>query len=194
VIDARDDVIFSARPAIDWRELYGNAHPVEIEIGSGKGAFLLAAAAERPEVNFVGVEVQPRWVRWMHTRLAANPLPNVRVVRGDALVLLRHFVPAASVRALHVYFPDPWWKRRHQKRRVVTPELATLAWRALERGGVLHLATDVRERFDAMLADLTREPFAVEIGEDGTRHVPTNFERKYRRQGRPISRATLRKP
>jgi tRNA G46 methylase TrmB len=76
---------------------------------------------------------------------------------------------------------------------VVTPELARLAWRVLEPGGALHLATDVRERFDAMLADLTREPFAIETGEDAATRVPTNFERKYRREGRPILRATLRK-
>ncbi|MGH7818228.1 MAG: tRNA (guanine(46)-N(7))-methyltransferase TrmB, partial [Candidatus Binatia bacterium] len=116
---------------------------------------------------------------------------NARVVAADAALVLSRFVPDESVRAVHVYFPDPWWKRRHQKRRIVTPELARALHRILERGGTLYLATDVEERFHAILEALSGAPFEVRIGESAPGRPLTNFERKYRAAGRPIHSAAL---
>jgi tRNA (guanine-N7-)-methyltransferase len=189
-------VIFSPQPAIDWQELFGNDRAVEIEIGSGKGAFLLAYAAEHPELNVLGIENQPRWVRWIEERLGAHPHANARVLCADAALIVSRFVRDDSVRAYHLYFPDPWWKRRHHKRRVVQASLAGEIHRTLEPGGILHLATDVADRFASMKRDLARAPFEM------TAHAAptpsgrplTNFEAKYRAAGRQLHYATLQKP
>jgi tRNA (guanine-N7-)-methyltransferase len=92
-------VIFDARPALDWSALFGDARAVEIEIGSGKGAFILAYAREHPELNVLGIESQPRWVRWIETRREREALANLRVVCADAALVVARFVPDASVRA-----------------------------------------------------------------------------------------------
>lgn len=181
-------VIFAARPAIDWHELFGNTNAVEIEIGCGKGAFLLAFAAAHPDVNVLGIERQPRWVRIVADRMGRRGLANARVVAADAAVVVGRFVPDASVAAYHVYFPDPWWKKRHQKRRLVVPEFAAALHRTLAPGGTIHLATDVADRFEAMLAAFEGLPFEVNTDAPRDAMPITNFERKYSAEGRPIYR------
>ena len=94
---------------IDWPALFGNNHPVELEVGFGKGLFLLTAALANPDVNFVGVEVVRKYQLFTATRLAKRQVPNVRLACADARLFLRDCVAAASVQAVHVYFPDPWW-------------------------------------------------------------------------------------
>ena len=188
-------MIFSPQPAIDWQQLFGNDRPVEIEIGCGKGAFLLAYAAQHPEVNLLGIESQPRWIRWIEERLRASTRANARVFCADAGMIVSRFVPDDSVRAYHVYFPDPWWKRRHHKRRLVQASFAAELHRTLEPGGILHLATDVADRFASMRKELARVPFEVVIHDAPTPvgRPLTNFEGKYRAQGRPLHYATMRK-
>jgi tRNA (guanine-N7-)-methyltransferase len=188
-------VIFAPLPQVDWSELFGNDRPVEIEIGSGKGAFLLAYAREHPETNLLAIENQRRWARWIGERLTRAPKANVRVLCADAALVVSRFVRSDSVRAYHLYFPDPWWKRRHHKRRLVESSFAAELWRTLEPGGVLHLATDVDERFEAMIDVLSHAPFTISRERDPTPlgRPLTNFERKYRRQGRRLYYATLRK-
>lgn len=187
--------MLASRPEIDWASLFGRRAPVEVEIGSGKGAFLVDYAAAHPRIDVVGIEIQRRWVRHVEARLARRPLPNVRIVCADAGLVFAAFIPDASVAAVHVYFPDPWWKRRHRKRRVVRATLAADIHRALAPGGSLHLATDVEERFEDMLAELGSMPFEVSrIAESDRAARPlTNFERKYRREGRRVYAAVLRK-
>ena len=189
-------VPFASQPEIDWSVLFGNAHAVEIEIGCGKGAFLVEYARRHPDRNVLGIENQPRWVRWIEARLARAPLPNARVLCADAAVVVSRFVRDASVDAYHLYFPDPWWKRRHAKRRVVGDEFARQVFRTLRAGGVLHLATDVAERFTAMREALGAEPFVVSIADGPTppQRPLTNFERKYRAEGRALFYATFVKP
>ena len=103
--------------------LFGRAAPLEVEIGSGKGLFLRTAAAARPEVDFLGVEIARRYAEFTAAALAKQNLPNAVVVYGDALRLFRELLPEASLAAVHVYFPDPWWKKRHKKRRVMQEPL-----------------------------------------------------------------------
>src|ERR1017187_9480069 len=105
-------------PPIDWSTLYGNANPVELEIGSGKGLFLINAAKSGPGVNYLVIELSRKYAVYCAQRLARHDLPNAKVWCGDARLVLARLVPALSLRAVHVYFPDPWWKTRHKKRRV----------------------------------------------------------------------------
>jgi tRNA (guanine-N7-)-methyltransferase len=189
-------VLFAAQPEIDWSELFGNDRPVEIEIGCGKGAFLLAYASLHQDTNLLGIERQFRWVRRIEARLVRAPRANARALSADAAFVISRLVRDESVRAYHLYFPDPWWKRRHEKRRVVQEELVSHLFRTLEPGGALYLATDVRDRFEAMIAELSRSPFEIAIT---TSPAPegrplTNFERKYQQEKRRLYYATLRKP
>ena len=180
---------------IDWNRLFGNDHPVELEIGSGKGLFLINAASRNVQCNFLGIELARKYAKLAAERLARLNLANARVWRGDARFVLGRLVPAASLRAVHVYFPDPWWKKRHKKRRVFTDVLVSQITQALQPGGELFIASDVEEYFMLMralvAADLrfhdNLEPWPGEAGQ-----FPgylTNFERKYRIEGRAIFRA-----
>ncbi|MDM7914617.1 MAG: tRNA (guanosine(46)-N7)-methyltransferase TrmB [Candidatus Eisenbacteria bacterium] len=139
VLDLRD-----LEPPLRWEGLFAvPVEGVEIEIGSGKGMFLKRASAERPGTGFLGVERAAKWFALGAARLAKEPRPNLRVVQADAFDLLVRWVPPGSVRAVHVYFPDPWPKKRHAKRRLLVPALFDLAARALVEGGWFQMATDV---------------------------------------------------
>ncbi len=180
--------------ALDWSALFGNTNPVEIEVGFGKGLFLLNASAARPDVNFVGIEIVRKYQLFTATRLAKRARRNVRVACADARILLRDHAPSESVRAVHVYFPDPWWKKRHHKRRVFTDEFAVQCARVLAPGGHLHVATDVEDYAQmvrevvAAHASLRELPAPEEKGPENDLDYLTNFERKFRAQGKPIYR------
>lgn len=177
---------------ISWRDLYGNDHPVEIEVGSGKGAFLLAAALARPEINFFGIEIVRKYQLYVATRMAIRGLRHVRVACADARVLIRDRVPPVSVQAIHVYFPDPWWKKRHHKRRLFTPEFVAACTHAIKPGGRLYIATDVADYFVLMTELCGQQPELRLLADAGPAHhleYLTNFERKAREEGTPVNRA-----
>ena len=184
-------------PAIQWRDLFGNPNPVEVEVGMGKGLFLLTEAQARPGVNFFGVAVVRKYQLYAATRYAIRKLPNVKTACADAKLLLREYVPAGSVAAVHVLFPDPWWKKRHKKRRVFTPEFAADTARVLRPAGWLHIATDVEEYFGVMAGIVRAMPAFRELAaETSTAAVEeagyqTNFERKARLKGTPVWRAAF---
>ena len=185
-----------APPPLDWRALFGNDRPVEIEVGFGKGLFLLTESAAHPEVNYLGIEIERKYQLMTATRLAKRGRSNVRVACADARLFLRQRVPAGSVRAVHVYFPDPWWKKRHHKRRVFTPEFVGEVARVLAPGGRLLAATDVPE-YAAVVAELVPAHTPLRPLLPPPEHKPehdldylTNFERKFRKQGKPIYRLT----
>lgn len=185
----------AAAPPIVWRELFGNDRSVEVEVGFGKGLFLATSGAARPDVNFFGIEVVRKYQLYAATRLARRQLTNVRVACADGRALLRDRVAPGSVAAVHVYFPDPWWKTRHRKRRVFTPEFAHTVGAILRPGGRLLLATDV-ERYHGVMAQIVRDlgPAFVGLPPPATGEPQhdmdylTNFERKFRKEGRPIYR------
>jgi tRNA (guanine-N7-)-methyltransferase len=184
---------------IDWAALFGNANPVEIEVGMGKGLFLLNSAAARPDTNFFGIEIVRKYQLYATTRFAVRRLPNVKTVCADARWVFRRFVPEGSVSAVHVYFPDPWWKARHKKRRVFTPGFAADAARVLKPGGRLLIATDVEEYFGVMTGIVRAMPAFRELrAETSTGPVEgagyqTNFERKARQKGTPVWRAEFQR-
>jgi tRNA (guanine-N7-)-methyltransferase len=183
---------------LDWRAVFGNDHPVELEVGSGKGLFLVNAATSQPDHNFVGIELAKKYARRAAERVARKNLANVRVIPGDAKLFLARHVPSESLRAVHVYFPDPWWKARHKKRRVFAEPLVADIERTLLPGGDLHVATDVEEYFGVILDLLAnhpryrKEPPPQPKDPEHDLDYLTNFERKYRLEGRPIWRAHYR--
>jgi tRNA (guanine-N7-)-methyltransferase len=183
-------------PPLVWRELFGNDNPIEVEVGFGKGLHLVNAGVARPNTNFLGVEIVRKYQLYAATRLAQRHLTNIRVACADGRAVLRDRVAPQSVDAVHVYFPDPWWKARHRKRRVFTPEFAHTVGTALRPGGRLLLATDV-EAYHGVMTQIVRElgPAFRELPPPAPtepRHdmdYLTNFERKFRKEGRPIHRA-----
>src|SRR5207248_9441065 len=166
----------------------------------GKGQFLLHAATTRPDTNFFGIEIVRKYQLYAATRYAIRNLPNVKTACADAKVVLRDFVAPGSVRAVHVYFPDPWWKKRHRKRRVFTPEFVAEVARSLAPGGRLLAATDVPE-YAAVIAELVPAHTPLRPLPPPPEHEPshdldylTNFERKFRKQGKSIHRLAYELP
>jgi tRNA (guanine-N7-)-methyltransferase len=183
----RPDLLPTAIEPVDWRTLFGRDGPVEIEIGFGKGMFLCDAARAFPATNFFGIEIERKYALSTAGRLAKRSLTNVKVACTEACWFLQNYVRPTSVAAVHVYFPDPWWKKRHKKRKLFTAEFTREVRRVLSDDGAFHFATDVKDYFDESLAlvrelRLFGESTATESG------LMTNFERKYRAEGRPIYR------
>ena len=192
--------LLAPQPPIDWPKLFGNDHPVEIEVGFGKGLFLAQQGEARPDVNFLGIEIERKYTLLAATRLAKRNLHNVQLACTDARWFLRERIATASVAAMHVYFPDPWWKNRHKKRKLFTSDFIIECARVLRRASRLHFVTDVLEYFNESLALLQEVPDlqplpmpAPEAPAQQEAPFLTNFERKYRLEGRPIHRAVFEK-
>jgi tRNA (guanine-N7-)-methyltransferase len=162
-----------------WRAVFGNDRPVEIEIGPGRGDVLLAYAAADPSTNFYGIEIRRAQADALNARAAARALSNVFVIAADARCVVTSFVPAASVTAYHVYFPDPWPKTRHRSRRLFQPDLPAAMARTLVAGGCVHLASDLAWLFEDACAALARAGFEAVPPSDTRPRPITKFERKY---------------
>jgi tRNA (guanine-N7-)-methyltransferase len=166
------------------RQKVKSEKPLVLEIGSGMGETTIEIARAHPEVDFVAVEVHGPGVGSLLNAIEKNGLGNLRVVRHDALEVLEHMVADGSLAAIHLFFPDPWPKKRHHKRRLVQPAFAALAARKLAPGGVLHAATDwpdyadwMQQVFSAVL-EPTPAGFAA--------RPQTKFEARGKRLGHPI--------
>jgi tRNA (guanine-N7-)-methyltransferase len=164
----------------------------EVEIGFGKGRYLLQRAAEEPDRRFLGIEVASQYYRLSRDRAARRGLANLVLIRGDAMFLMSALLGAGWATAVHVYFPDPWPKGRHHKRRLLDPESVDLVLGLLRPGGRLHFATDFVE-YGALVRDILAGHPAVGLAAhdspwpDGAR---TNYEAKFIAEGRPILRLT----
>jgi tRNA (guanine-N7-)-methyltransferase len=184
---------------LEPRRLFGREAPFEVEVGSGKGLFLAAAAEQAPLHDFLGVEVSHKYARYAAARLAKKQLTNAKMIDGDGLRLFSECVPDGSVFAVHVYFPDPWWKKRHHKRRVMKESFLRDIERVLQPGGTLHFWTDVERYFDSTI-ELILEATALEgpldVPERPAEHdldYRTHFERRMRLHGEQVHRAEFRK-
>jgi tRNA (guanine-N7-)-methyltransferase len=178
----------------DAAALFGRVAPLEIEVGSGKGLFLRSAATAWPAVDFLGIEVAQKYARFAAAGLVKRGLTNAMVVAGDALRVFAELLPDASIEAVHVYFPDPWWKKRHRRRRVVRDSFVRDVQRVLRPGGRFHLWSDVEEYFrtslDVIAAETTlsgpmEEP---ELPAEHDMDYRTHFERRMRLNGEPVYR------
>jgi len=184
---------------LDWKTFFGNDHPVEIDVGSGRGLFLVNAGVEHPEINYLGIELDYKEGRRAARRIQKRQMPNVRVLGGDVRAAFDRFVPPGSVSAVHVYFPDPWWKRKHKRRRVFTDDFADRLVTVLQPGGIVHSWTDVEEYFGVISALMDHHPAFVPLPPPPERppqhdlDFQTSFERKKRQLGCTIYRGCWRK-
>jgi tRNA (guanine-N7-)-methyltransferase len=146
-------VPFRAEP-LNFREIFGRQAPVVMEIGSGMGETTARIAAENPHNDYLAIEVHAPGVGSLLRQLEENASTNVRVAQHDAVEVVREMVPPGSLAGIHVFFPDPWPKKRHHKRRLIQPEFAALLATRLAPGGYLHVATDWQEYAEHVLAVL----------------------------------------
>ena len=183
----------------DAAAVFGRTAPLEVEVGSGKGLFLRGAAAAQPETAFLGIEIAQKYARHCAAGLVQRGITNARCVAADALRVFAEILPDQSLWAVHVYFPDPWWKKRHRRRRVMQESFLRQIERTLQPGGILHFWTDVEEYFQSTL-----ELLAVHTGLEGPIAVPetpaehdmayrTHFERRMRLHNEAVYRSQFRK-
>jgi len=185
---------------IDFAQIFGRKRPVHIEVGTGKGTFLVNQAKAQPNVNFLGIEWARKYYRFAVDRIGRWALTNVRIIRTDAVAFLTDFVPDDSVDCFHIYFPDPWPKKRHHKRRFISPSNTEQLLRCLNAGGSIKIATDHADYFQQIqnvMADrsdrLEEIEFLPPAGADEGEWVGTNFERKYLKEKRQIYTITVKK-
>jgi tRNA (guanine-N7-)-methyltransferase len=179
---------------IDWRVFFGNDHPVEIDVGCGRGLFLYNESLAHPERNYLGIEIDFKEGRRTATRLMKRRAENARVLGGDVKDAFKRLMPPQSVAVVHVYFPDPWWKAKHRKRRVFTPEFISQIVEVLQPGGLVSSATDVAEYFEIIRGLMDHDPrfeplpAPTEKPPEHDMDYLTSFERKARQQGITIGR------
>lgn len=177
---------------LDLTALFGNDNPVYLEIGFGNGEALAESAARHPERNYLGIEVHRPGVGHLLLKVEEQDLQNVRVMRHDAMELLRHGLAEGSLSGILLFFPDPWHKKRHHKRRIVRPEFTVLAARALKAGGLLHMATDWEDYAQHMMEVMSEAAeFENSAGEGQFAPRPeerplTKFEQRGQRLGHGV--------
>ncbi len=177
-----------------YDQLFGRRAPIELEVGIGKGRFVLEQASCRPEIDFLALEWSLKHMRVALERARRKGLFNIRFHRADARHVLADLIPEASVDRLHVYCPDPWPKKRHHKRRFFTPAMVPHLERILIPGGFLNLSTDVGSYFEVIrevIAEYSGLTPAIDpLFPAGTAGGKTNYEVKYLAEGRIIHRAS----
>jgi len=184
------------RHPLDWNEFFAKPSPqVEIEIGSGKGGFLVEYARLHPEISIMGSEWDATWAIYAGERLDKHHLKNGKMLRGDVFYFLRDRVVDNSVDAFHMYFPDPWPKKKQQKNRLLRPEFLREVARVLKPGKRLfYWGTDHAEYNEVAQEIFAQTPnlqVLVKNTAEPTEGIMTNFEKKYRKEGRPIYRSVL---
>lgn len=179
----------------DAVQFFGRAVPLQFEVGSGKGLFLQTAAESRPDHNFLGLEIAKKYAKYCAARLARRKLTNAKMICGDAGRFFREWVPDAVATAVHVYFPDPWWKKRHKKRRVLNELFLRDIERILVPDGELHFWSDVEEYFQTtleLIAASTSLRGPMPVAQREAAHdldFRTHFERRFRLGSQPVYRS-----
>jgi len=196
-VSLRPDELASS---VDFEQIFGRKGPVHIEIGSGKGTFLLGQARQSPQINFLGIEWANKYCRFAVDRIGRWGLTNVRIIRTDATWFLSEHVGDSSVDCFHVYFPDPWPKKRHHKRRFISAPNMSQMLRCLKVGGQIRIATDHADYFkqiEQVVQSYSQSFEAIEFtpaadAEEGEL-TGTNYERKYIKDKRDIYTIAIRK-
>ncbi len=200
IFSADDDAPVALDLLPDWRERFGAAASrMELEIGSGHGGFALAFGERHPDRALVAIEQRRKFAADVAARARRRGLANVLVLQGDARLLAPRLFAARSLCAVHVHFPDPWWKRRHQRRRLVDDGMSVLLRSLLARGGVLDLRTDV-ERYAREAALRLEAAGLVNAAGPGSfagrepDELPSTREKRYLATGQPVWRLRLVRP
>lgn len=175
---------------LNWRALFGNDHPVEIDLGAGDGGFVANRAKQFPETNFLAVERLLGRARKIVKKAFRQNLPNLRVLRLETSYLMRYMVPAESVSIVHLMFPDPWPKRRHHERRIVQPPFVNSVAVALKPGGEFRFTTDHAEYFTVAVPVIAGESLLkpADLWDYDT-DPKTEFQVEFLAEGRVINRA-----
>jgi tRNA (guanine-N7-)-methyltransferase len=182
---------------LDLLKIFGRDAPLHVDLGCGGGAFLFALAQQHPEKNFLGIERLSGRVEKASRKAGPSrtgtKIDNMRVLNVETSYAVRYLLPERSVETFYLLFPDPWPKRRHRRRRIVTPDFLNSIHAALEENGVLRIATDQLDYFE-QIAQLGRADFRFAVVDVEDVDLPvTKFERKFQAQGAPIYRLALRK-
>ena len=172
--------------------------PVEVEIGFGRSHFFRDRVLQAPDTQFLGFEIKMAWVRRVAKFLAREGREDCRVVLDDARPLLLQLLPLESVRTFYVFFPDPWWKKRHHKRRVMTQDMLDVMYRLLKPGGAIELRTDVVEYYERVIElfenDRRYERIEAGVDHDGRILPLTHREKKCQETGIPTHSIRVQKP
>lgn len=182
-----------------FSDIFGNENPVEVEIGCGKAKFLIARAVENPETNFFGIDVVWKWMKFAVERSQKRALANIKFLRADARETVKHGFLSGSVSVFHVYFPDPWPKRRQRKRRLITGEFLRLLHDRLGGAGLIELATDHPGYFLQMQSAVIHSGIAwtnvrtIRGERLFNASAKTNYEIKYETAGRDLYYLELEK-
>lgn len=177
---------------LEFGVLFGNDHPVIMEIGFGNGDATWQMASAHPGENYLGVEVHRPGIGHLLLKIEENGLSNIRIACEDAVELLRRQVPAHSLAGVRIYFPDPWPKKRHHKRRIIQPEFVNLLAEKMQAGGILHMATDWEQYAEHMLEVMKASPDFVNLSTDGKEcskpewRPATKYEKRGKRLGHEV--------
>ncbi len=200
IIGTEDDAPIALDLLPDWTARLGaRAEGLELEIGSGHGGYALAFARERPGAALVAIEQRRKFAEVARAKAERRGLANLLVFHGDARLLAPRLFREGSLRAIHVHFPDPWWKRRHHRRRLVDEGMSTLLLRLLRPGGLLDFRTDVERYAVEAVARLEAEGFLNEAGRGSFAdappdEIPSTREKRYLATGQRVWRLRLRRP
>lgn len=177
---------------LDFDSVFNRQAQRVLEIGFGNGESLITQAQANPAIDFIGIEVYRPGIGHLLLRLENQQIENVRIIDGDAMEILQRYFPDQALDGVHIFFPDPWPKKRHHKRRLVQPSLVELLWHKIKVGGWLHLATDWQDYAEHMLAVLSQHPGFQRLtgmnqtGQHPIPRPPTKFEQRGQRQGHQI--------
>lgn len=191
------DILFDGKdpeklPPLD--RIFPSKSPLEIDVGCGKGRFLLAHAAANPAINMIGIEKKTIRIHKVERRIRRENLTNIRLIHGEAFAVIETMLPPLSVDVFYFFFQDPWPKRRHHRRRLFSTEFMDKMHSALKNGGLIHVATDHMDYFEAIskviAADKRFEAIPAYIPPEEER---TDFEIIFLGQNKPIGRCSMKK-
>jgi tRNA (guanine-N7-)-methyltransferase len=200
IFSAADDAPIARDLLPDWSARFGAAAArLELEIGSGHGGFALAFARTFPDRALVAIEQRKKFARELSDRATRRGHANLLAITGDARLLAPRLFPAGSLAAIHVHFPDPWWKRRHHRRRLVDDRMSGLLLSLLAPGGALDFRTDVERYAQEAVVRLEEAGFVNEAGagrfaEAAPGEIPSTREKRYLAANEPVWRLRLRRP